>query len=105
MASTVISDKSLLDTFGDPHFNCQPFPRDNLLAVLEVFRFNMQKYPSFSDNHKVGLFHMMLNLVMANDIINDRSLTLVIREILSGILLSFTDEEWSDMGYRKVLNS
>lgn len=102
LGSTVV-EKTLLEEFGDHNFSCPPFPRENLLAVLKLFQINMQNYPNFSENHKIGLFHMMLNLLMANNIMNDLSLTRVIRKILHDILLSFSEEEWSDMSYRKVL--
>ena len=101
LGSTVV-EKRLLADFEEPNFSSPPFPRENLLAVLKLFQINVHKYPHFSDTHKVGLFHMMLNLLMANNIMNDTSMAVVIRKILKGILLSFSDEEWSNMNYRKV---
>jgi len=101
LGSTVVA-KSLLEDFDDHNFNSPPFPRENLLSVLKLFQINIETHPNFSDKHKVGLFHTMLNLLMANNVINDSSLVMVIRKILQGILMSFTEEEWRDMDYRKA---
>lgn len=95
-------DKVLLEDFEEAKLISQRFPRENLLTILKLLYINIQKFPKFSDTEKCGLFHMMLNLIISNSIVNDVSLKQVVRKILQGILYSFSEEEWSDMGYRKV---
>lgn len=79
-----------------------PFPRLNLEKVLEILRFNLATYPSFSEAEKCGMFHVMLNLLMANFVAGDSFLVLRIKEVLSSILDSYTDDEWIELDYKKV---
>ena len=103
MLECTLNGKPLLVDFYQPdQLMDHHFPRDNLKAILKLFQINIVNHCSFSDIHKYGIFHMMLNLVMSNNIINNISLTQIIRKILQSILLSFSEEEWNDMNNRKV---
>jgi hypothetical protein len=44
----------------------------------------------------------MLNLSVANCIAGDTFLTLIIRDIISLLLESFTAEEWSEIDFKMV---
>ena len=79
-----------------------PFPRLNLEKILSLLSFNVKTYPYFSENEKIGMCNLLLNLYMANFIAGDTFLTLKIRDIISRILESFTVEEWSELNFKMV---
>nr|CAH0107105.1 unnamed protein product [Daphnia galeata] len=54
------------------------------------------------ETEKIGMCHVMLNLSVANCIAGDTFLTLIIRDIISLLLESFTAEEWSEIDFKMV---
>ena len=95
--------KSPMNSFDSKKRHSLPFPRLNLEKALTLLRFNVTTYPYFSESEKVGLCHVMLNLSTAKFIAGDTFLTLIIRDIISFILESFTAEEWNEIDFRMVL--
>lgn len=63
---------------------------------------------AFTESDKILLFHMILNLAQANGINCEwtfftEPIMPVIKQVLSSILASFTDEEWQERRFAKVL--
>lgn len=91
-----------LNSFDSELNRSLPFPRLNLEKVLSLLRFNITTYPYFSESEKGGLIHLMLNLSMANFIVGDTFLILIIRDIICAILESFRAEEWTELDFKMV---
>ncbi|XP_032785277.2 uncharacterized protein LOC116922904 [Daphnia magna] len=91
-----------LNSFDSELNRSLPFPRLNLEKVLSLLRFNITTYPYFSESEKGGLLHLMLNLSMANFIVGDTFLILIIRDIICAILESFRAEEWTELDFKMV---
>lgn len=91
-----------MNSFDSTANRSLPFPRFNLEKVLTLVRFNVTTYPYFSESEKGGLFHLMLNLSMANFVVGDTFLILIIRDIICSILESFRVEEWDELDFKMV---
>lgn len=78
------------------------FPLRNLKLVLQVLLRNMEKYPNYSEEEKECLFYMLLNLVMCKQVGHDWNAILVVKGILTAILASYNEEEWTDMDCKMV---
>jgi hypothetical protein len=91
-----------MNCFGSETRHSFIFPRLNLEKILSLLRFNVTTYPYFSETEKIGMCHVMLNLSVANCIAGDTFLTLIIRDIISLLLESFTAEEWSEIDFKMV---
>lgn len=94
--------KFSMNSFNSKKHHAVPFPRLNLEKILSLLSFNVKTYPYFSENEKIGMCNLLLNLYMANFIAGDTFLTLKIRDIVSRILESFTAEEWSELNFKMV---
>lgn len=81
------------------------FPKENLRCVLKLLLFNLKQCPDFSEVEKESMFYMMLNLAMAQGISHDWSFIMIIKDILTSITMTYTDEEWSANSFRKVVAS
>jgi len=87
-----------------------PFPNENLKCVLEVLQCNLQNQsnPAFTESEMIGLFRLMLNLSKADEMMNQSSfyakpLIPLIKNVMSCILDTFTDEEWRGRSYARVI--
>lgn len=88
----------------------RPFPNENLKCVLEVLQCNLQSQssPPFTESEMIGFFRLMLNLSKADGLMNQSSfcakpLIPLVKHIMSCILATFTDEEWSERSYARVI--
>lgn len=92
------------DVFEEAARTEQPdFPKWNLKLVLKLLRAHMKTYPFYTEEEKEGLFFLLLNLSMAKEVSCDWNFIVIIKEILGCILMSYTEEEWKELSYRKVL--
>lgn len=80
------------------------FPFENLDLILRLLLFNLEVFPNYTENEKFGLFHLMLNLLMDNMVVSSSNLLTIIKNITVSIFESFTDEEWAELDYKKVLS-
>lgn len=92
----------LLDNFSPRLATDFPLPRANLEKVLNLLRYNISVHPRFTDSEKTCLFHVMLNLLMANFIVGDYFLVLAIKDVMSSILESYSEEEWKELELKRV---
>lgn len=83
--------------------NDLPFPRSNLEKILKLLCYNLTTYPCYSESEKAGLLYLMLNLLMANNIVGDIFLVLLIKDVISALLESFSDEEWNEFDFKRVI--
>jgi Coiled-coil and Nse Interacting (CANIN) domain len=88
-------------------FTAQPqsefqFPIENLKLVLKVLSTYMKSNPCYSEEEKEGLFFLLLNVAMAIEVSCDYDCILIIQDILCAILMTYTEEEWSEMTFKKA---
>ena len=89
----------LQEVAGKKYFE---FPRLNFVKILSLLRFNLTKYPSFSECEKTVLVYLLLNLSMADVVVNDDVLVPLIKNGISSLLDSYTEEEWREIDFKRV---